>query len=118
MKIEELLNEASSALADIAEALDEGVDTTAIEDAIRSVAKALSERKPDDFKGIADAIRAMKIEAPQVTVNVQPTPVHVNLPALAPVFEMPMRESTGFDVTVKTDMQGNLTRLIVRPLKD
>lgn len=116
MKTDDLLNEASSALAEIAEALPEGLDK--LENAIKAVAKALNDRKPDDFKGIADAIRAMKIEAPQVTVNVNPTPIQVNLPEISPVFEMPVRESSGFDVAVTTDMQGNVNRLIVRPLKD
>lgn len=119
MKTDDLLNEASTALADIAEALAEGLDNQAdVADAINAVAKALQDREPADFKAIVEAIRSMKIEAPQVIVNVEPTPVQVNLPELAPVFEIPLRQSSGWDVKITTNEYGAATRLIIKPLKD
>ena len=119
IKIEELLDEATTALADIAEAISEGSgNKDDLVDAINSIAKALQDRKPNDFKAITDSIRAIKLESPQVTVNVQPTPISVNLPEMTPVFEIPERVSAGWDIDLKYDYRGLVERMTVKPMKD
>jgi hypothetical protein len=75
---ETLINELSSALADLVEVAQQGqASSKQIAAALADMRDALKAQKPDDStQALCDAIRAIK---PQVTVNVEPTPIVVNV---------------------------------------
>ena len=116
MKDDTLL-EASAALVDIAEALEEGHSTQEqVVATLQSIAEALKDNKPADIKQIADAIRSMKIEQATVHVNVSPTPVNVQV--AAPVVHMPPSSApNGWNVDVHYDARRAIDRMTITPRK-
>jgi hypothetical protein len=81
-KIEELLTEATQALAElvtVAERNADGVSAAAIEQALAELAGTLRKTMQADSSAIVDAIKGMGL-----TVNVSPTPLEIIIPP-APV---------------------------------
>lgn len=116
---EALMSELSGALADIVVAMQAKKDgTDEISATLVDLVSAIeSQSAGKSIESIAQAIKAIRIEAPPVTVNVSPTPIqNIVQPATVQILE---RVQPGdYRLTVKYDNHDRITEaLIGRVLK-
>lgn len=82
--------------------------------AVADILELLEKQGPEQIKAIAEALKGIKLavemKAPEVRINVQPTPVEVN-----PVINLPAPVVTlqtsgkGWKFSFETDRQGNVS---------
>lgn len=124
---EELLSEVSSALADIVSSMETSNKTeailTEISNSLIDLVSNLETIPKTDFNSasvvIAEAIKQIKIEAPQAivnnTINVEPTPIEniVNLPELSPVINIVNEapNTAGWNFTMEYDQSGRISNI-------
>ena len=112
-----LLSEISAGLAEIVEAFSTR-QTSADEmaSALADIAGAIEAYKAQPLTELIAAVKSIRITAPAVTVknevNVNPTPIHNNLPA--PVVQIIERVQPGdYRLTVKYDNHDRITEALI-----
>jgi hypothetical protein len=108
-----LMAEVGAALADIAEAMSNDQSHEAIESMAQSVAE-LAEKMIDhrgSFEAIANAIKGLKIQAPEVNVSVMPAPINMPQPLVTVIDK---RADTDFLFVPTYDKHGSMTEIRVK----
>jgi hypothetical protein len=108
MDAEALLNELSAALADLVAQAKASSDEVA--SGLADVVAALEKRQGADLAPVVAAIRELRITAPAINVQVEPTPVQVNV-------STPDRPLVPWDVRPEYDRtSGRLVNLRFTPV--
>lgn len=119
---DDVINEITSVLNDMQESLQAGADASSeIGTGLAELVEVLKKRTPDNSDKLAQAIRAIRITAPAVTVNpvinVSPTPIEVNLPEMKPVINIaPGSFANGARITCKYEVNGAIKEMTLLPL--
>ena len=111
---ETLLNELSAALADVVDTMKAGQDSgNEIAAALADIVGLLESRKPDTaIPDLIEAVKAIRITAPDVNVTVSPTPVTVT-----PVVQILERVKPGaYEMTFTYDRHDRLETARLVPL--
>ena len=111
---ETLLNELSAALADVVDTMKTGQDSgNEIAAALADIVGLLESRKPDTaIPDLIEAVKAIRITAPDVNVTVSPTPVTVT-----PVVQILERVKPGaYEMTFTYDRHDRLETARLVPL--
>ena len=111
---ETLLNELSAALADVVDTMKTGQDSSnEIAAALADIVGLLESRKPDTaIPDLIEAVKAIRITAPDVNVTVSPTPVTVT-----PVVQILERVKPGaYEMTFTYDRHDRLETARLVPL--
>lgn len=111
---ETLLNELSAALADVVDTMKTGQDQgNEIAAALADIVGLLESRKPDTaIPDLIEAVKAIRITAPDVNVTVSPTPVTVT-----PVVQILERVKPGaYEMTFTYDRHDRLETARLVPL--
>ncbi len=111
---ETLLNELSAALADVVDTMKTGQDSgNEIAAALADIVGLLESRKPDtEIPDLIEAVKAIRITAPDVNVTVSPTPVTVT-----PVVQILERVKPGaYEMTFTYDRHDRLETARLVPL--
>lgn len=112
---ETLLNELSAALADVVDTMkarqDSGNEVAA---ALADIVELLESRKSDTaIPDLIEAVKAIRIQAPAVTVNVSPTPL-----TITPVVQVIERAKAGaFEMRFTYDRDDRLQTAVLVPLE-
>lgn len=112
-ELKNLVAELSGALADMVVAMQDRVGPTEeISTTLVEMLQAMKDRKPDvDVAAITAAVKAIRIPQAVVKVEnhvqVEPTPIHNNLPA--PVVQFIEQRTDGFELSVKYDNFDRIT---------
>jgi hypothetical protein len=112
---EALLNEMSTALADVVDAMQSGQESQSeIATTLVDLLQLLESRKPDtSMADMCDAIKNLRIKASDVTVQVNPTPITV----APPVVQIIERVQPGaYEVTFTYDNHDRLETARLVPL--
>lgn len=115
-EVKALLDELSSALADVVEAMKAGQDSSGeVAAALADMVQLLEKREPGtDIAALAASVRAMRIQASDVTVNVSPTPVTVT-----PVVQILERVQPGaYEMRFTYDRYDRLETAVLVPLDE
>jgi hypothetical protein len=108
-----VLNEISTALVDMASALQESqAGTDGISAALADLAAAIN-AKGKPLEELAATIKALR---PTITINVSPTPIHNHLPA-AVVQILERQTTTDLDVHLVYDAHQRITGMRVKRLQ-
>ena len=101
----------------------EGFKADGLESALADVVEqlqALAERKPVDLAPVVNAIKSLKLTAPPVSVNVQPTPVQVKVEAptvnLEATIQTPQWDSLAVSFARDQDT-GRIEQMTIRRIK-
>ena len=112
---ETLLNELSAALADVVDTMKAGQDSdNEVAAALADIVQLLESRKPDTaIPDLIDAVKAIRIQASEVTVNVSPTPL-----TITPVVQVIERAKAGaFEMRFTYDRDDRLQTAVLVPLE-
>lgn len=115
---ESLMAELSGALADMVVAMQAKKDGTDEISAtlVDLVAAIESQSSGKSIESVALAIKAIRIEAPKVTVNVSPTPIQ-NIVQPAPVQILERVQPGDYRLTVKYDNHDRITEALISKVK-
>lgn len=112
---ETLLNELSAALADVVDTMKAGQDSgNEVAAALADIVELLESRKSDTaIPDLIEAVKAIRIQAPAVTVNVSPTPL-----TITPVVQVIERAKAGaFEMRFTYDRDDRLQTAVLVPLE-
>ena len=124
-----------TAMADVVEGLErlsagvealtkrDGFNADGLESALADVVeqiKALAERKPADLGPLVQAIKGIRITPPEVKVNVQPTPIQVQVDAptvnLEATLQTPQWEALSV-AFIRNGVNGPIERMTISKVK-
>lgn len=98
--LDQLMNELRTALHDVEVALKaRGAEES---QALADIVAALDNRKSTDLSGVVKELRALReSKPPQVTVNVEPTPLTVHVAAPQVTFHSPSTENAQWEIRIQ-----------------